>query len=89
MGAYDQAVLDDDVAFAGVAGQADLVRRGEVSARELVELALGRIERLDRELNAFGAVYAERALLEATQADARARAGERPSPPRGPGRGQG
>ncbi len=69
-------VLDDEVAFAGVTGQADLVRRGEVSARELVELVLGRIERHDRELNAFGAVYAERALLEAAQADARARAGE-------------
>jgi amidase len=69
-------VLGDDVAFAGVAGQAELVRRGDVSARELVELALGRIERLDRDLNAFGAVYAERALLEAQQADARTRAGE-------------
>jgi amidase len=70
-------VLDDEVAFAGVAGQAELIERGEVSARELVELVLGRIERLDRELNAFAAVYAERALLEADQADARARAGER------------
>ena len=68
-------MLGDDVAFAGVAGQAELVRRGDVSARELVELALGRIERLDRDLNAFGAVYAERALLEAQQADARTRAG--------------
>ncbi len=70
-------MLGDDVAFAGVAGQAELVRRGDVSARELVELSLGRIERLDRELNAFAAVYAERALLEAQQADARVRAGER------------
>jgi amidase len=70
-------VLDEEVAFAGVAGQVELVRRGDVSSRELVELALGRIERLDRELNAFGAVYAERALLEAAQADARVRAGER------------
>lgn len=69
-------MLDDEVAFAGVAGQAELVRRGDVSARELLELALGRIERLDRELNAFGAVYPERALLEAEQADARVRAGE-------------
>ena len=67
------------MAFAGVAGQADLVRRGEVSARELVELALARIEHLDRELNSFGTVYAERALLEADQADARVRAGERRS----------
>jgi amidase len=69
-------VLGDDVAFTGVAGLAELVRRGEVSACELVELALDRIERLDPEVNAFGAVYAERALLEAAQADARARAGE-------------
>jgi amidase len=69
-------VLDAEVAFAGVAGQADLVRRGEMSARELVELALGRIERLDPEVNAFAAVYAERARLEAAQADARLRAGE-------------
>ena len=49
-------MLDEEVAFAGVAGQVELVRRGDVSARELVELALARIERLDRELNAFGAV---------------------------------
>ena len=76
MGAYDRPVLDDEIAFAGVAGQAELVRRGGVSAHELVELVLGRIERLDPELNAFGAVYAERALLEAAQADARAKAGE-------------
>lgn len=69
-------MLDAEVAFAGVTGQADLIRRGEVSAPELVALALDRIERLDREVNAFGAVYAERALLEATQADARVRAGE-------------
>lgn len=70
-------MLDEDVAFAGVVGQAELVRSGEVSARELVHLTLGRIERLDRELNAFGAVYAERALMQAAQADARMRAGER------------
>ena len=69
-------MLDEDVAFAGVAGQIELVRRGDVSSRELVELALDRIARLDRELNAFAAVYAERALLEAAQADARVRAGE-------------
>jgi amidase len=69
-------VLGDEVAFAGVAGQAELVRRGEVSARELVELALARIERLDPEINAFAAVYPERALREAAEADARVAAGE-------------
>src|SRR5215203_5415340 len=54
-----------DLAFAGLARQAQLVRDREVSARELVELSLSRIERFDPELNAFGAVYAERALAEA------------------------
>jgi amidase len=58
-------VKDADLAFAGLARQAQLVRDGEVSARRLVELALDRIERLDPQLNAFGAVYAERALREA------------------------
>jgi amidase len=69
-------VVESEVAFAGVAGQAEFVRRGEVSARELAELALGRIDRLDRELNAFVAVNAERALAEADRADERIRIGE-------------
>src|SRR5215210_4840550 len=54
-----------DLAFAGLARQAELVRAREVSARELVELSLARIERFDPQLNAFGAVYAEQALEEA------------------------
>ena len=67
---------ETDLAFAGVARQAELVRSGEASSRELVELALRRIERLDGELNAFRAVLAERALADAEQADGRRRAGE-------------
>src|SRR4051794_24410833 len=39
-------------------------------------MALGRIERLDGELNAFGAVFAERALADADRADARRARGE-------------
>lgn len=58
-------MLEYDAAFDGVAAQAELVRRGEPSARELLELALGRIERLDGKLNAFGAVFADRALADA------------------------
>jgi len=65
-----------DLAFAGPAAQADLVRRREVSPRELVELALRRIERLDPPLNAFRLVLAERALAEADQAAARVGAGD-------------
>ena len=66
----------DDVAFAGVAGQIELVRSGAVSARELVALSLSRIERIDPELNSFAAVYAERALQQADEADARVARGD-------------
>jgi amidase len=65
-----------DLAFAGVARQAELIRAGEVSSRELVELYLERIARLDPELNAFRVVMEERALAEAGQADARRGAGD-------------
>jgi amidase len=66
----------DDLAFAGLAEQAELVRRGEVSSRELTELSLARIERLDPGLNAFRVVLAERAMEEAERADGRRAAGE-------------
>ena len=69
-------MVDHNVAFEGVAAQAARVRRAEVSARDLVETALARIEQHDGELNAFGAVYAERALAEADHADARRSRGE-------------
>jgi amidase len=66
----------EDFQWLRVTDQAEMVRRGEVSARELVEAALARIERLDGELNAFGAVYAERALADADGADGRRYRGE-------------
>jgi len=64
-----------DLAFAGIARQAQLIAAGEVSSRELLETYLERIARLDGRLNAFRVVFAERALLEADQADARRGAG--------------
>ncbi len=68
-----------DLAFAGAARQAELIRSGELSSRELVETYLERIERLDPELNAFRVVMGERALADADQADSRRAAGdERP-----------
>src|SRR5919206_1559341 len=66
----------DELAFAGVARQAELVRAGEVSSRELVMLYLERIERLNPELNAFRKVMAERAVVDAQQADGRRGAGD-------------
>jgi amidase len=53
-----------------------MVRAGEVSPKELVQLSLDRIARLDPELNSFRKVFAEKALLEAEQAEARIKAGE-------------
>jgi amidase len=53
-----------------------MVRAREVSPRELVQLYLDRIARLDPQLNAFRKVLPEKALLEAEQAEARLRAGE-------------
>jgi amidase len=44
---------------------AEMVRSGEISARELVETSLGRIEELNPALNAFAQVDAERALASA------------------------
>jgi amidase len=53
------------LAFLPALEQARLVREGEVSSRELVELYLERIERLDPELNAYVTVTAEHALAAA------------------------
>jgi amidase len=68
--------MSEEVAFAGAARQAEMVRAGEVSPSELVRLCLERIERLDPQLNSFRVVLAERALLEAQQAEARLKGGE-------------
>ena len=71
--------MSEDLAFAGAARQAEMVRAGEVSPTELVRLCLDRIERIDPQLNSFRVVLGERALLEAEQAEARLKGGdERP-----------
>ncbi len=44
---------------------AEMVRTGEISARELVQISLDRIEQLNPALNAFAQVEAERALATA------------------------
>jgi len=68
-----------DLAYAGIARQAGLIAAGEISSRELLELYLDRIASLDPLLNSFRVVFAERARMEAEQADARrAAGGERP-----------
>jgi amidase len=69
-------MTDQDLAFAPIARQAELIRAGETSSRALVELYLERIGRLNPRLNAFRAVYGERALAEADQAQARLKGGD-------------
>src|SRR5262245_20390669 len=44
--------MADDLAWLDATAQAALVRRGELSARELVDAAIARVERLNPELNA-------------------------------------
>jgi amidase len=69
-------VQADELAFTPISRQAEMVRSGEIAPRELVEVYLERIERLDPMLNAFRVVMAERALVEAQQAEARRKQGE-------------
>jgi amidase len=65
-----------EIAYAGIAAQAQLIRDGEISSVELVEVYLERIDRLHSRLNCFCSVYAERVRLEAQQADARRAGGD-------------
>lgn len=66
-----------ELAYAGIARQAELVRDAEVSSRELVELYLERVSRIDPELNAFRVVWPERAVAAADEADRSRSKGER------------
>ncbi|HET8607082.1 MAG TPA: amidase [Gaiellaceae bacterium] len=54
-----------ELAFRSALEQAELVRRGEVSSLELVELYLERIERIDPRLNSFVTLCHEEARAEA------------------------
>ena len=61
-----------ELAFLSAVEQARLVREGEVSSTELVELSLARIEQLDPTLNAFVTVCSEEALATARGSTRRA-----------------
>ena len=64
------ATADNELAFAGAEALALMVRAREVSARELVELYLRRIEAFDPRLNAFRVTLADEALAAADRLDA-------------------
>jgi len=68
--------MDDEIFFAGVAGQVALVGDGAVSSRELTAACLSRIDALDHRLNAFTNVMRDKALAEADERDALRSRGE-------------
>ncbi|HET7357310.1 MAG TPA: amidase [Nocardioidaceae bacterium] len=61
---------DEQLCWAGVAGQAAAVRDGRVTSAALTESLLRRIQSYDGRLNAFTTVLAEHALEEAAARDA-------------------
>jgi amidase len=58
---------DSDLMFRSAIELAGMVRAGEISARELVQISLDRIEELNPELNAFVQIDGERALAAADE----------------------
>ncbi len=58
---------DSDLMFSPASELAGMVRAGDLSARELVQISLDRIEELNPALNAFVEVDAERALASAAE----------------------
>ena len=60
--------VDEEVAFAGAARIAEMVRAKEVSPTELVELYLDRIGRIEPKLNAYRVVLGEQAQADAKRA---------------------
>ncbi|MDQ6649658.1 MAG: amidase family protein [Actinomycetota bacterium] len=65
-----------DVCFAGVAGQAELLAAGTLSAPDLLEICLRRISRLDGDLHAFRTVLLDSARREAAAAQQARDAGD-------------
>jgi aspartyl-tRNA(Asn)/glutamyl-tRNA(Gln) amidotransferase subunit A len=68
-------MITDDLAFASLTDISAALARGDVSAVELVELQLQRIDTYDEQLNAYITVLHEQARLDAARADSQRRAG--------------
>lgn len=67
---------DEAIAFAGLTTQVAMLRAGEVSSRELVELSFRRISQSQSSLGAFRCVREDEAVAEAQDADRRLARGE-------------
>jgi amidase len=66
----------EDVAYAGVVGQRALLRDGALTAVELLDICLDRIDRYDSRLGAFRVLFRDRAREEAIAADTARSAGD-------------
>jgi aspartyl-tRNA(Asn)/glutamyl-tRNA(Gln) amidotransferase subunit A len=71
----------DDAAFLTIREVRRLLDLGEISAEDLAQLHLGRIEQVDASIKAFTTLSADRALEAAREFDRRKAAGERPRTP--------
>src|SRR5579864_770888 len=68
--AEERTLLTDELALLDATAQAELVRAGELTAVELVEAAVERIEALNPKVNAIVTPMFERALDAAADVDA-------------------
>ena len=66
-----------DRAYAGIATQAQMLRARRITSRELVQVYLERIERIDPGLNAYREVFVSSAVAASSDADERIAAGDR------------
>ena len=72
--------MTEDLLYAGAAALAGRIRRGELSASELAEACLARIDAVNPRLNAFTNVMREQALVEARERDEAQARGEAVGP---------
>jgi amidase len=71
-----EAVDEDAIAYAGVMGQAGMLRDGRIDSVGLIEVLLARIARLDHRLRAFRIVLVDEARRDARAADEARRRGD-------------
>jgi len=60
----------NDLTFSGAAVQSQMIQSGAITARQLVEATLARIEHVNPLINAYRVVFADAALAEADTIDA-------------------
>ena len=68
--------ITEEVAFWSTTRQVEAIRKGEISSRELLELLIARIEKINPDLNAIITLDLEGARRLADEADAKLKDGE-------------